>query len=98
MFFPFEVLFEHVSEDFIGGGRELGGILLVAFSEVVLVVFVAFHDVVADVGSFGERVDVLFLLYGVDLFVFLEGFLFGDYEFVTVWGNVLGRNAVAETF
>lgn len=59
---------------------------------------VTFHDVEADIGSLGQRIDVFLVLDRVDLFVPFESLVLSSGEFVAIWFFLGGDVPVAETF
>ena len=60
--------------------------------------FIAFHDVVADVGCFSQGVDVLFVVDWVYFLVSFKGPLLGPCKLVTVRWEMDGCIAIAKTF
>lgn len=89
LFLPLQVFFEHMSNDPIGRFTTLI-IGLVAFSQCSGILFVPFHDVEADVGSFGKWVYVFFVLDGVYFFVPFKSFELRPCVLITI-GFFLGR-------
>jgi hypothetical protein len=59
---------------------------------------VTFHDVEADIGSFGQRIDIFLVFDGVYLFVPLESLVFSLCEFVAIWLFLSCYVPVAKTF
>lgn len=57
---------------------------------------VSLHDVVAKVRAFGHLIQILFFLYGIDLFVPLEGLSLGFEEIVAVGLEMVIDCAIAE--
>lgn len=57
---------------------------------------VSLHDVVAKIRVFGHLIQILFFLYGIDLFVPLEGLSLGLEEIVTVGLEMVIDCSIAE--
>ena len=97
MLFSFEVPLEHMGDNFIRRFCHLGAHLWHLF-QVGGILLVAFHDVVADVRRFRKGIYVLLIFERVYFFIAFICLLFGPRVFWTKGSYGADRSSIAETF
>ena len=97
VFLPFQVFFEEMSNYFIWW-LSLRNIPLRTFPLLILITLIPLHDIIPNIRSFGEWIDIFLVLNRINFLIPFKSFLFSPCKFVTIRWKMKAGISITKTF